>query len=203
MCNLYSNKVAPDAIARAFEQLGMALRFPEGMPNIEPRAEIRITDTAPIVRWGAASAGGAGGAELVQRGWSWAGPGGKPVYNFRSDGREFANHDKGGRCLIVTDGFYEFTTPKEKRADKRKDRWLFTMPGRDWFCIAGLWRAGERGEAFTMLTTEPGPDVAPYHHRQVAVLAYESWSAWLDGSGSARDLLGPCAAGMLEVKKAG
>ncbi|HEX8572350.1 MAG TPA: SOS response-associated peptidase [Allosphingosinicella sp.] len=202
MCNLYSNKVAPDAIAHAFEQLGMALRFPEGMPNVEPRDEIRITDRAPIVRWGAAGSGH-GGGELVQRRWSWSGPGGKPVYNFRSDGREFTNFDKGGRCLIVTDGFYEFTTPKAPRPDKRKDRWLFTMPGRDWFCIAGLWRATEAGEAFTMLTTEPGPDVAPYHHRQVAVLPEERWSGWLDGSGPARELLGPCAAGTLRVEKAG
>ncbi|MET1110964.1 MAG: SOS response-associated peptidase [Allosphingosinicella sp.] len=202
MCNLYSNKVAPDAIAKAFEQLGMALRFPEGLPNAEPRAEIRITDRAPIVRWSAA--GGEGGrAELVQRRWSWPGPGGKPVYNFRSDGREFANSKGGGRCLIVTDGFYEFTTPREPRPDKRKDKWLFTMAGRDWFAIAGLWRTTEAGEAFTMLTTEPGPDVAPFHHRQVAVIAHDGWSAWLDGSGPALDLLGPCPRGTLEVKKAG
>lgn len=202
MCNLYSNKIAPDAIARTFEQLGMALGFPDGLPNLQPREEIRITDPAPIVRWRAQGAG-EGTAELVQRRWSWPGPGGKPVYNFRSDGREFGNSDKGGRCLIVTDGFYEFTTPKEPRPDKRKDRWLFTMAGRDWFCIAGLWRTTDAGEAFTMLTTEPGPDVAPYHHRQVAAVAQESWSAWLDGSGSARDVLGPCPAGMLEVRKVG
>jgi len=197
MCNLYSNKVAPDAIVAAFEQLLIPLRFPEGMPNAEPREEIRITDRAPILRWGGQS------AELVQRRWSWPGPGGKPVYNFRSDGREFANSERGGRCLIVTDGFYEFTAPQEPRADKRKDRWLFTMPGRDWFCIAGLWRASDTGEAFTMLTTEPGPDVAPYHRRQVAVLPSEKWGPWLDATGSARDLLGPGPAGMLEVARAG
>jgi putative SOS response-associated peptidase YedK len=195
MCNLYSNKVAPDAIARALEQLGMTLSFPDGMPNLEPREEIRITESAPIVRWNA----GEGRAELIQRRWSWPGPVGKPVYNFRSDGREFGS----GRCLIVTDGFYEFTTPKEKRADKRKDRWRFTLAGRDWFAIAGLWRPSDVGEAFTMLTTEPGADVAPYHNRQVAVLPQESWRAWLDGSGAARDLLGPCPAGSLEVEKAG
>ena len=195
MCNLYSNKVAPDAIARAFEQLGMTLSFPDGTPNLEPRGEIRITDPAPIVRWSS----GEGVAELVQRRWSWPGPGGKPVYNFRSDGREFG----AGRCLIVADGFYEFTTPAEPRADKRKDRWRFTLAGQDWFAIAGLWRKSDSGEAFTMLTTEPGPDVAPYHNRQVAVLAPERWRAWLDGSGSARALLGPCPAGALKVEKAG
>jgi putative SOS response-associated peptidase YedK len=197
MCNLYSNKVAPDAIARAFEQLSIPLRLPEGMPNAEPREEIRITDRAPVVRWNGV------GAELVQRRWSWPGPGGKPVYNFRSDGREFANSERGGRCLIVADGFYEFTTPAEPRADKRKDKWRFTVAGRDWFCIAGLWRTSDAGEAFTMLTTEPGADVAPYHNRQVAVLPREHWAPWLDGSGSARDLLGPCPAGLLKVEKAG
>jgi putative SOS response-associated peptidase YedK len=202
MCNLYSNKVAPDSIARTFEQMGMALSFPDGLPNLQPREEIRITDSAAIVRWRPGGAG-EGGAELVQRRWSWAGPGGKPVYNFRSDGREFGNSERGGRCLIVTDGFYEFTTPQTPRPDKRKDRWLFTMTGRDWFCIAGLWRTVDEGEAFTMLTTEPGPDVVPYHHRQVAVIAPESWGAWLNGSGSALDLLGPCPAGALEVSKAG
>ncbi len=195
MCNLYSNKVSPDAIALAFEQLRIPLRFPDGMPNLEPRDEIKITDRAAIVRWNS----GEGAAELVQRRWSWPGPGGRPVYNFRSDGREFGS----GRCLIVTDGFYEFTIPKAPRADKRKDKWRFTMPDHDWFAIAGLWRTSDVGEAFTMLTTEPGPDVTPYHHRQVAALAPESWSAWLDGSGSARDLLGPCPAGRLEVTKAG
>ena len=197
MCNLYSNKVAPDAIARAFEQLGMVLGFPEGRPNLEPREEIRITDTAPIVRWSP----GEGRAELVQRRWSWPGPGGKPVYNFRSDGREFANSETGGRCLIVADGFYEFTTPSEPRPDKRKDRWRFAVAGRAWFCIAGLWRRGEAGEAFTMLTTEPGPDVAPYHNRQVALLRQEQWRSWLDGSASARDLLGPCPARTLDVQR--
>jgi putative SOS response-associated peptidase YedK len=195
MCNLYSNKVAPDAIARAFEQLGMTLHFPEGLPNLEPRDEIRITDAAPIVRWNS----GNGSAELVQRRWSWPGPGGKPVYNFRSDGREFGS----GRCLIVADGFYEFTTPRAPRADKRKDRWRFTVEGRDWFAIAGLWRTSDIGEAFTMLTTEPGTDVAPYHNRQVALLAHEDWRSWLDGSSPALDLLGPAPTGTLKVEKAG
>ena len=200
MCNEQRRRVALGQVRDHFSDIRIPLRFPEGLPNLAPLESIRITDSNAIIR---AAADAPGEAELVVRRWSWPGPGGKPVYNFRSDGREFGNSEKGGRCLIVTDGFYEFTTPKEPRADKRKDRWLFTMSGRDWFCIAGLWRAGDWGEAFTMLTTEPGPDVTPFHHRQVAVLPGESWRSWLDGGGSARDLLGPCPAGMLEVAKAG
>jgi putative SOS response-associated peptidase YedK len=199
MCNDYRNHVGPEGIGQGFRQLGMTLVFPEGLPNLEPRDDIRITDRAPIVRWGRQ------GPELVQRRWSWPGPGGKPVYNFRSDGREFGS----GRCLIVADGFYEFTAPAVPRPDKRKDKWLFTVADEPWFCIAGLWRAtpeagAEAGaEAFTMLTTPPGPDVAPYHDRQVAVLPRTSWRAWLDGSAPARSLLGPCPPGRLQVAKAG
>lgn len=193
MCNDYRSRVDLQTIGQEFNQLRIPLRFPEGMPNFEPRDDIRITDRAPIIRWNGKE------AELVQRRWSWPGPRGKPVYNFRSDGRAFG----AGRCLIVADGFYEFTTPREPRPDKRKDKWLFTVAGESWFCIAGLWRSSDVGEAFTMLTTPPGPDVAPYHNRQIGVPAKADWRAWLDGSGDAGDILNPCPEGMLRVEPAG
>jgi putative SOS response-associated peptidase YedK len=144
-------------------------------------------------------------AELIVRRWSWPGPGGKPVYNFRSDGREFGNSARGGRCLIVADGFYEFTTPAVAPGapkPKRKHKWLFTKPGEEWFCIAGLWRATpEVGEAYTMLTCPPGPDVAPYHGRQVVVLDRADWAAWLDDSNPAAHFCRPLPAGTLAVEQ--
>ena len=36
------------------------------------------------------------------------------------------------------------------------------------------------GEAFTLLTMEPGPDVAPIHNRQMVVLERPDSLAWLD-----------------------
>jgi putative SOS response-associated peptidase YedK len=60
----------------------------------------------------------------------------------------------------------------------------------------------ELGEAFTMLTTEPGPDVATYHNRQVAVLPSAAWRAWLGHEIPARDLLVPLLAGSLAVREA-
>ena len=59
-----------------------------------------------------------------------------------------------------------------------------------------------RGEAFTMLTTEPGPDVAAYHARQVAVLRPEQWKPWLSYAQPASELLAPLPAGTLEVSGA-
>ena len=192
MCNLYTQTKAPEAIRTLFERLQMPLTFPEGIPNLEPR-DIAITDPAPIVR-----ATNQGNHDLLVRRWSWPGPGGKPVYNYRSDGREFPS----GRVLILADGFYEFTAPKDPK-QKRKDRWLFTSSEDDVIGIAGLVRAVPGiGEAFTMLTCEPGPDVAPYHSRQVALLPSSAWRAWLDHSSPASDLLGPAPAGTLTVSPA-
>ena len=170
--------------------LQMPLGFPEGIPNLQPR-DICITDQAPILR----AASGAPAYELVMRRWSWPGPGGRPVYNFRSDGREFSS----GRCLILADGFYEFTTPDDPK-QKRKNRWLFTDGAGQMLGIAGLVRdIHDLGQAFTMLTTGPGEDVAPYHHRQVAVLPQASWRPWLDHQAPASDLIRPLPQGFLTV----
>ena len=198
MCNLYTQSKSVDEVARLFRDMQMPLRFPEGAPNLTPR-DVAITDAGAIVR---ADSSTPGAYELVVRRWSWPGPGGKPVYNFRSDGREF----QSARCLIVADGFYEFTASADPK-QKRKDRWLFTWsrggPGEQMLGIAGLVRnTADVGEAFTMLTAEPGPDVAPYHNRQICVLPPSDWKAWLDHSTPAAELLKPLAAGTLSVSLA-
>jgi putative SOS response-associated peptidase YedK len=99
MCNEQRRRVAIGQIRDDFSELRIPLRFPEGVPNLAPLDSIRITDTGTIVR---AAKGEAGAAELVQRRWSWPGSGGRPVYNYRSEGRGFER----GRCLIIADGFY-------------------------------------------------------------------------------------------------
>jgi len=196
MCNDYRLETDATALFEEFSDLQIEIRFPEGKPNLQPRADIRITDTAPIVR-GVADARGVG--ELVQRRWSWPGANGRPVYNFRSDGRRLG----AGRCLVPADGFYEFTDPAEP-GKKRKDKWLFTRAGAPWFCIAGLWRATpEVGEAFSLLTMPPGPDVAPYHDRQIVILERAAWADWLDASVPAQSLIRPLPAGALRVTRAG
>jgi putative SOS response-associated peptidase YedK len=196
MCNAYRLLADATTLFADFSETKIQIRFSEGKPNLEAREDIRITDTAPIVR---AVDGAPEAREMVQRRWSWPGQNGKPVYNFRSEGREFAS----GRCLIPADGFYEFTGPADKKK-KRKDKWLFTKTGERWFCIAGVWRADKDvGEAFTMLTMPPGPDIAPYHDRQIAILDRADWAAWLDPSVSAKTILKPLPAGVLAVEQVG
>jgi putative SOS response-associated peptidase YedK len=193
VCNLYTLEKGPDAIRKIFEAAQIPLTFPEGIPNFEPRS-VRITDRAPIVRFNRDS----GSAELVERRWSWPGPHGKPVFNMRSDGREFGRD----RCLVVADGFYEFTSPGDPK-QKRKDCWLFRPADGEAFAIAGIVRDDpDIGEAFTLLTVPPGPDIEPYHNRQIALLAPEQWRSWLDGSVSSKAVLRPAPAGGLSVEAA-
>lgn len=189
MCNDYRLEVDIASIAEDFADLEINIAMPEGAPNVPAREDVRITDTAPIVR----SSEGAALGELVNRRWSWPGPKGKPVYNFRSEGRDFSSH----RCLVLCDGFYEFTDPTDK-AQKRLDKWLFTLKDHRWFSMAGIWREYEDGEAFTLLTMDAGPDIAPYHHRQIIPLARDQWAAWLDPRVPAGDVLKWLPKGSLE-----
>jgi putative SOS response-associated peptidase YedK len=206
MCNEIARRIALGQLRDDWSQLKVPLVFPEGLPNLGEQDSIRITDTALILR--AAADGAVAGA---MRRWSWPGQGGRPVYNYRSEGRSFANGATMGRCLIPVDAFFEFTAPPAGApARARKTKWRFTAtPGgplaigaTPWFCIAAVWRADAAGEAFSLLTGEPGPDVAPYHHRQVMLPPPDTWAGWLDGSIPAAEVLKPAAAGSLTVEQA-
>jgi len=188
MCNLYRMEKNPDAIRRLFADVQIPIAFPEGIPNMEPR-DVRISEKAPIVKFDAEK----GIAQLVERRWSWPGPTGKPVFNMRSDGREFSRD----RCLVLADSFYEFTAPEDPK-QKRKTCWRFRPAGD--FAIAGLLRDDPKvGEAFTLLTVPPGPDIARYHNRQIALLEPTQWRAWLDGTAKSVELLQPSVPGSLTV----
>ncbi len=194
MCNDYRLEVDIASIIQDFDNLQIKIETSEGMPNVPARADIKMTDVAPIVK---SSESGRGFGELVNRRWSWPGQNGKPVYNFRSEGREFASH----RCLILTDGFYEFTKPEDPK-QKRQNKWLFTMQDHRWFCVAGIWRAHpDVGEAFTMLTMDAGDDIAPYHHRQIIPLARQQWADWLDPTVSAEEVLKYLPGGSLPAER--
>lgn len=199
MCNLFENKVSFADLVRAFGQVSLPVLKPEpgSAPNLPPFEAIRPTDEAPIVRpFG-------DGCELVQLRWGFVDqrPKAGPITNFRSEGRRFANGEDRGRCLAPATAFYEFTAGAPPKTDKRKTRWRFTETGQPWFCLAGLWRRGPDGsERFTLLTTEPGPDMAPYHNRQVVLLPREAWADWLKGAPEA-GLLRPAPAGALTVAR--
>jgi putative SOS response-associated peptidase YedK len=95
--------------------------------------------------------------------------------------------DSGVRFLRVHGKSY----PKEKHR--------FALNDALFMAIAGIWREGSP-PAFTMLTTEPGPDVAPFHNRQVVVQRPENWASWIYLTKPEQELLKPLPAGSLHVE---
>jgi putative SOS response-associated peptidase YedK len=152
---------------------------------LDAQPAIRIRDSAFVVR------GDREGLEGTMMTWAWPGPRGAPVFNFRSEGRDFSRSD---RVLVLADGFIEHTSPAA--GVKLKDRHLFTMAAEPWFWIAGIVRDG----CFSLLTTAPGPDVAPYHDRQIVTLAPSEGMAWLNLSQPEQAILRPSPAGSLQVR---
>lgn len=186
MCSQFQVKLPLHVVEASFNQLAIPLRFPQGRPNFEPRDQVTIGDTASVVT------GDGDGADLVSLPFAWKGPGGRPIFNFRSEGRRF---DGVTRCLVPVSGFYEFTDPQP--GQKRKTRWLFTPASGDWFWLAGI----VRDNAFALLTTEPGPDIRPYHSRQVVILSPERGVDWLNLTRPEAHLFGTLPAGSLRVER--
>jgi hypothetical protein len=83
-----------------------------------------------------------------------------------------------------------------------KTRWVFRSPDQPFLALAAVWRSSDAGDAFSLLTTEPGADVAPYHDRGVIPLAPADWHGWLSGEAAETDVLKPAPAGSLIVEAA-
>lgn len=189
MCNEYARKQSLDELTKLFGAVdGLPpFEWEDGrLPNdLDGKESVRVSDVAPILRLKEGRLVGS------MTPWSWKAPNGRPVFNFQSEGRDFSRID---RVLIPASGFYEHTTAEHPKA-KLKDRHLFTLTGEPWFWIAGLARDG----AFAMLTTQPGPDVAPYHDRGIVPLRPAAGLEWLTLARPEREILQPPPAGALTV----
>lgn len=186
MCNDYEQHVTHKQYLDAIKAL--ELDTTDAKAELPQADDIRIGDMGPVLR----AAGN--GVEIVSMRFGWPPPRPKaaPVFNFKSDGRHF---DNSKRCLIILSGFFEFTGTKSPKTKHR-----FSLKGSPIMAIAGLWSEDDAGAlSFTMLTTEPGPDIAPYHDRQVCVILPEDWAHWLFLTKPEAELLKPLPAGTLDV----
>ena len=190
MCNDYERHVLWAEYCKMMQTLELGVPTQQTELDLPQAEDVRINDIAPVMR----AAGNV--IELAPMNFSFppSGPRGAPVFNFRSEGRRF---DKSNRCLVPASAFFEFTGKKYPKAKHR-----FTLKGEPFMAIAGIWQEGQGGKpaAFTMLTTQPGPDVAPYHNRQVVVVRPEDWSAWIYLTRPEQELLKPLPAGSLHVE---
>lgn len=189
MCNDYEQHILWAEYCSMMEAINLGV--PEDQIELDlPRADdIKIKDPAPVMRAAGKD------IELTQMNFSFPPSGrGGPVFNFRSEGRHFADSK---RCLIPASAFFEFTGKNYPKAKHR-----FTLNGAPFMAIAGIWREGQGNHppAFAMLTIMPGPDVEPYHNREVVVLRPENWAAWIYLTRSDTELLQPLSAGSLTVE---
>lgn len=84
------------------------------------------------------------------------------------------------RCIIFTDGYYEWM-----HADGKKQPYRFTVDDGAPFAFAGLWESWRRGpdrlETCAIVTCAPNEMCAPFHDRMPAILDDAALDTWLQG----------------------
>ena len=187
MCNDYEQEIKLASLQKILDQLNLQLPADQDGRDFRTAADIRIGEAGPVIR----AAGN--GVEIAQMTFGFPPP--KPkrprVFNFISEKRDFTDSK---RCGILASAFFEFTGTKYPKAKHR-----FTLAGEPFLFVAGLWRegTGDDSQSFTMLTTAPGEDIAPYHDRQIVVLKPADLPHWLYLTKPQADLLKPLAPGSL------
>ena len=94
----------------------------------------------------------------------------------------FKNSFRRRRCLILADGFYEWS---KSAAGKAKTPYYITLKDHSAFVFAGLWEIwnspeGDAIRTACILTTQPNAVVKHVHDRMPVILPRESISTWLD-----------------------
>jgi len=89
---------------------------------------------------------------------------------------------KSKRCLVISDGFYEW----QKKVDKKIPYRIF-IKNDELFAFAGIWDHWGEGEnefySFSIITTTPNKLMATIHDRMPVILEPDDESKWLqDGT---------------------
>jgi putative SOS response-associated peptidase YedK len=115
--------------------------------------------------------------------WSKEPGSGPPLINARAETvptkPAFRTAFRSRRCLIPTDGFYEW----QRLPDGKKQPYHIHRPDHGPFALAGLWERWDRGptiESCTIITTTANQALSALHDRMPVVLAANDYSLWLD-----------------------
>lgn len=166
MCSRYSQTKSPAELAKRFKA-----RQPKS--NLQPRYNIAPTQEAPVLRLDAA-----GEREISLLRWgllpSWTKEiAGAPLINARAETlgekASFKQSLARRRCLVLSDGFYEW-----QKLGKDKLPWRFLRQDGEAFAMAGLWDVwqpaeGPAVESFTIVTTAANDLVSPVHDRMPVI----------------------------------
>ena len=176
MCGGYTLTVDASVLGRLFEL--------EPLTELSPRYNIRPTQMVPIVRTSTD-----GEREWASVRWglipSWAKDTkiGSRLINARAetaaDKPSFRSAFKHRRCLLPTDGFFEWV-----KAPGGKQPHHIRFTDRRAFAFAGLWERwtppeGDPIDSCTILTTRPNEFISALHDRMPVILPAERFGDWI------------------------
>jgi putative SOS response-associated peptidase YedK len=178
MCGRYTLSSPNDAIADLFE-------MPE-LPFLPARYNVAPTQEAAVVR--VLKPGEPRQLDLLRWGlvpyWAENLSIGNRMINARSESvaekPAFRRSFRKQRCLVATDGFYEW-----KKMGKLKQPYHIRRKDHRPFAFAGLWERwkdpeGRLIDTFTILTTSANELIRPLHDRMPVILARKDFGLWLD-----------------------
>lgn len=187
MCGRYSLGV-PSATDLA-TMLRARVR-PEHEALYKPRYNVAPTQLTWIVR------DEEGMPTLAPASWGFASTTGQFLINARSETAAkkpaFREAWKRRRCVVPTDGFFEWKGPPKDR----RPLWFHPSAG-GLLLLAGLY-VEEPDPRFVILTTAANDLVAPVHVRMPAILSADEVGAWL--ASPPAEPLAPAPDGILEVR---
>ncbi len=189
MCNEFETQaIAWRQYCDTMQEVEWRITAGQSEKDLEPKPSIRISDT------GAAMIADGAAVRLTPMRFSWLLPNRAPMFNIRSDNPQLG---KMARALVPASAFFEYSGAK---APKFKHR--VTFNGTPFMGIAAAWKPAKGNEpaSFALVTVDPGPDILPYHPRQMAVLPPIDWKRWVYDQAPMAELLRPLPAGSLTVK---
>jgi putative SOS response-associated peptidase YedK len=155
MCNDYGDYVDYADYLAAFSQTHIPVKWPDAIPNLPPRDDIWPTDKGPVIRrledganGSPNSVGASAGSTKTPTDHQF--PLRRPELSGRSP--------SGARLILLRVHRYEITGVKVEIHQGRRGLVLLRRP-----MASDAMPQGD--EALTLLTTEPGPDIAPIHDR--------------------------------------
>ena len=173
MCARYHINIDIETIKEIFDEIER--RYPGVVMS---RGEIYPSNTVPIITkdgpapsfWGLPRHDGKG-----------------LVINARSETASekslFRNAFRYGRCVIPTNGFYEWTKSKQKI------KYLFEMPDEELLYLAGLYEEIDNELCMVVLTRAANESVIDVHDRMPVILTGDQLTLWLNETEEARRML--------------
>ncbi|MCL1883315.1 MAG: SOS response-associated peptidase [Defluviitaleaceae bacterium] len=185
MCGRYS-PLSEDEIVEIREiirEVSLRLAHDDFEDYVRPDSEVFPTNHAPVLT---KKTPGEVSFENLRWGFKkWDGKG--VIINARAESLGTKNTFKGllaaGRCVVPAREYYEW-----KQVGKDKAKHFIKDKDGNLLFMAGLYRDGEDGREFVIITKGAYGEVVPIHDRMPVILRADQIEAWLSGELSPEEI---------------